>query len=99
MESTKHKRLAKQLADKLKVEYNPAKGVDIKTRDAAIEVEVNKETFDHGISQLKRSRKPRKYLAVPAELTDEAIKKTRGTGIGVMDQSGKIKKRSRKKNK
>ena len=99
MESQKHKRIAGQLADKLKTEYNPGKGVDIKTRDAAIEVEVSKETLNHGISQLKRSRKPRKYLAVPEELTNEAIKKTRNTGIGVMNQSGKIVKRSRKKSK
>lgn len=99
MESKKHQRLANQLAVKLKAKYNPDKGVDIKTRDAAIEVEVKKETLDHGISQLKRSRKPKKYLAVPAELTHEAIKKTKDTGIGVMNQSGKIMKRSRKKNK
>ncbi|RMH81055.1 MAG: hypothetical protein D6681_18405 [Calditrichaeota bacterium] len=99
MESKKHQRLAKQLASKLKTEYNSAKGVDIKTRDAAIEVEVSKETLDHGIRQLLRSRKVKKYLAVPQGLKNEAIKKTQGTGIGVMDPSGKIIKRSRKKSK
>lgn len=99
MESKKHQRLAQRVANRLKAEYNPIKGVDIKTGDAAIEVEVKKETIDHGIGQLKRSRKEKKYLAVSTELVAEAIKKTRGTGIGVMDSSGKIIKRSRKKRK
>jgi len=97
MESKKHERLANKLAKRLNADYNSSKGVDIKTKDAAIEVEVKRETLEHGISQLKSSRKEKKYLAVPSELIKEAIQKTKGTGIGVMSGSGHIKKRARKK--
>ena len=97
MESKKHRQISQLLASKLKAKYNPNKGVDIKTKESAIEVEVSKDTINHGIQQLQRSRKSKKYLAVPKELKQEAIKKTKGTGIGVMSSTGKIIKRSRKR--
>ena len=97
MPSKKHEDIAKKLAKKLNGNYDAQKGVDIKTKDKAIEVEVLPTTIDQGLSQLRRSRKEKKYLAVPPELKDLAIEKTQGTGIGVMLPSTRIVKKPRRK--
>jgi hypothetical protein len=97
MPSKKHEDIAHKLAGRLKSTYNPSQGVDIKTKDKAVEVEVLPTTIDHGLAQLRRSRKEKKYLAVPPELRDQALRKAKGTGIGVMLPSGEIVKRSKRK--
>jgi hypothetical protein len=94
MGETKHDRIAKQIARKKGTEYHSDKGVDVRTSTQAIEVEVDPATFSHGIRQLQGSQKAR-YLAVPNELVKEAIERTEGSGVGVMNEHGSIKKRAR----
>ena len=91
---TKHDRIAKEIAEKKGTEYHSDKGVDIRTHSQVIEVEVDPATFKEGVRQLRGSSKAR-YLAVPNELVGEAIEYTGGTGVGVMNEHGKIKKRAR----
>jgi hypothetical protein len=91
---TKHDRIAREIAEKKGSEYHPHKGVDIRTSGQAIEVEVDAGTLKEGVRQLQGSGKAR-YLAVPNELVKEAIEYTEGTGVGVMNEHGRIKKRAR----
>ena len=91
---TKHDRIAKEIANRKGTEYHSDKGVDIRTPTQAIEVEVDPATFKQGVRQLQGSKKAR-YLAVPNKLVKEAIEYTGGTGVGVMNEHGKIKKRAR----
>lgn len=91
---TKHDRIAQQIADKKGTEYHSDKGVDIRTSAQAIEVEVDAGKFKEGVQQLRGSTKAR-YLAVPNELVNEAIDYTKGSGVGVMNEHGRIKKRAR----
>lgn len=91
---TKHDRIAKEIANKKGTEYHSDKGVDVRTPSQAIEVEVDSATFKEGVRQLRGTNKAR-YLAVPNELVKEAIEYTEGTGVGVMNAHGKIKKRAR----
>jgi len=96
MAKSVHDEIAKRIAKKLGAEYKSDKGIDIVTKDRAIEVEVRKGTIDDGIKQVARSQKAR-YLAVNKSNIRNAVEKTDGTGIGVMGPTGTIiKKASRK---
>jgi hypothetical protein len=90
---TKHDRIAREIADKKGTEYHSDKGVDIRTPRQAIEVEVDAGKFKDGVRQLRGTDKAR-YLAVPNELVNEAIDYAQGTGVGVMNEHGRIKKRA-----
>jgi hypothetical protein len=85
--------IAERLATKFHTEYKPDKGIDIVTPNRVIEVEVYKTTLDEGVGQVERSSKAR-YLAVPKPIQKETIEKTKGTGIGVMSEYGRILKRA-----
>jgi hypothetical protein len=91
---TKHDRIAKEIAAKKGAEYHSDKGVDIRTPTQAIEVEVDAGKLKEGVQQLRGTSKAR-YLAVPKDLVKEAIEYTTGTGVGVMNEHGRIKKRAR----
>lgn len=94
---SKHDEIAKKLAKKFKTEYKSQKGIDLVLPDRVIEVETKKSGIYHGIKQIERSKKLR-YLAVNKININNAVQATRGTGIGVMSETGKIiKKASRKK--
>ena len=90
---TKHDRIAQEIATKKGTVYHADKGVDVRTSTQAIEVEVDAATFKEGVRQLQGSSKAR-YLAVPNEIVKDAIEYTQGTGVGVMNEHGKIKKRA-----
>lgn len=91
---TKHDRIAKEIAEKKRTVYHADKGVDVRTSAQAIEVEVDAAKFKEGVRQLRGTTKA-PYLAVPNELVREAIEYTEGTGVGVMNEHGRIKKRAR----
>ena len=94
MGETKHDRIAKAIAKKKGTVYHSDSGVDVRTPTQVIEVEVDSATFSHGIRQLQGSQKSR-YLAVPNGLVKDAIERTQGTGVGVMNEHGRIRKRAR----
>lgn len=96
MAKSRHDRIADRLARKFKTEHR-RKGVDIRVKDQAIEVAATASDLYQSMGQLRRSRKLKKYLAVPREFQVKAGQLTRGTGIGVMSPTGKILKRTRKK--
>ncbi|MBA7687891.1 hypothetical protein ES703_96365 [subsurface metagenome] len=90
---TKHDKIAKIISRKKGAEYNPGKGVDIKTRTQKIEVEVDQGKFKDGVRQLQGYRGAR-YLAVPNELVEEAVEYTKDLKVGVMNEKGEIIKRA-----
>ena len=89
-----HDEKADALAKKFGTDHD-RKGVDIKTKDKAIEITVKKDDIEKSVEQLNLSRKAKKYLAVPPKKVNFAKKVTKGTGIGVMSTTGNIRKRAR----
>ncbi len=87
---------AKHLAKKFKGKYF-RRGPDVKTREKVVEVAISDSDIYSSIKQLMRSRKPKKYLAIPGYKADLAKRLTKGTGIGIMNLNGKIIKKSRKR--
>jgi len=66
-------------------------------RDKVIEVETKKNSLSQGIGQVVKSQKAR-YLAVNKININNALEETKGTGVGVMSDTGRIiKKASRKR--
>lgn len=94
---TIHDEIAKKMAKKLKIEYKSDRGIDLVTSNQVIEIETKKSGISQGIKQVEKSPKAR-YLAVNKININNALEATKGTGIGVMNEKGKIiKKASRKK--
>jgi len=93
MAKSKHDQIAEKLARKFCVPYKSDKGIDLVTPTRVIEVEIKDGGLDQGMSQIVRSSKAR-YLAVPKSLEKKALEKTKGTGIGVMRESGAIIKKA-----
>ena len=96
MAKSKHDRIAEKIAKARNTEYNPGKGPDIITSNFATEIEVDENKLSEGIRQLQGFRKP-VYIAVPNEILQEAVKRTKGTTVGVMNENGKIVKPSKRK--
>lgn len=96
--ASQHDRIAKKLAKKFKTPYL-REGVDLKPKNKAIEVATTMPDLYQSIGQLNSSRKPVKYMAVPSPLISEAYRLLKGSGIGIMDERGKIRKRGRRKRK
>ncbi|HIC92335.1 MAG TPA: hypothetical protein EYP21_09820 [Syntrophaceae bacterium] len=97
MAKSKHDKIAENLAKRFGSEYKKHKGIDIVTRDRVIEVETTRNGIYQGINQVKRSSKAR-YIAVNDRNIENALNATKRTGIGVMNEKGKIiKKASRKR--
>jgi len=96
MAKSLHDEIAEKIAKKLGTEYKPHKGIDI-VKGVVVEVETKKESLQQGLKQVIKSQKPR-YLAVNKQNIKNALEITKGTGVGVMSQTGRIvKKASRKK--
>lgn len=92
-ESRSHETTANRIARKLGAEYNPGKGVDIKSPQATVEVETPK-TVAEAPAQL-RGHRGRVYVAASNQAAvDAALAVTEGTTIGVMDNQGNVVKRS-----
>ena len=93
MAKSKHDQIAENLAKEFGAEYKKHQGIDIVTKKRVIEVETTKKGIYQGMNQIKRSPKPR-YMAVDDKNIQNALEATEGTGIGVMDENGKILKRA-----
>ena len=91
--TSKHDKTAAQLARKEGVPYNRGQGPDVVSDHRAIEVETA-ETVSDGLRQLRGFRKPVYIAGADAQGTKAALKRTRGTTVGVMDPLGKIVKPS-----
>ena len=96
MSSSKHDAVATRIANKRRAEYNKGQGPDIVTADAAIEVETA-ATVKDGLRQLQGFRKPVYIAAADQKALDAALQATDGKTVGVMDEHGKIVRRSTRK--
>ena len=96
MESKQHKDIANKIARIKGSEYHSDKGIDVRTKTQAIEIEVDTNAFGHAKQQLAGStRAP--YLAVPNSLVKSALRSLQGTRFGVMNESANIYKTGRGK--
>lgn len=91
-----HDEIADRLAKKFKTKHR-REGVDIVSKNRAMEVAITKEDMVQSFGQLKRSRAQKKYLIVPPPLYKNAERLLKDSGIGIMNPRGKIRKRSRRK--
>ena len=89
---TQHDRIARRVA-RLHGGHVPAKGADIIAPRMVGEVEVTSGKLGEGIRQLRGYRKPR-YLVVPDKLVPEALARTKGLKVGVMDEHGRVVKKA-----
>ena len=92
-ESKAHAAVANRLARQLGTAYNRGAGADVQTRSVAIEVETEKTVGDAG-RQLQGHRKPVYVAGTSRAATQAALDRYSKTGIGVMDASGRVLKRS-----
>lgn len=95
---SKHDIVANKIAKKEGVEYNKGKGPDIKTKDRGIEIE-SEGTIPDGLRQLQGFKKPVYIVGSTPKATKEALELTEGKTVGVMNEKGKIIKRSTRKRK
>lgn len=94
MPSEEHERIARRLGRKFGTPYKPERrGPDIQTPKMVVEVGTDPARVLEEMRQVGRSKKPR-YVAGPNDFVQAAVDASRGKGIGVMDQHGKIVKRS-----
>lgn len=93
MGQSKHDRVARQIARKEGVEYNPGQGADIQSSRRAIEVETA-GTISDASRQLQGYQKPVYVAGVDNKAVKAALEQYENTTIGVMRQSGKIVKPS-----
>ena len=96
-ESISHTTTANRLANKFKTDYNKGKGPDINTDKLAIEVETEDSVSDAS-RQLQGFNKPVYVVGTNQKAIQKALKKYENTTIGVMDNQGKIVKRSTRTN-
>ena len=94
--ATKHDKTAQSIADKKGTDYNKGPGPDIKASRQVIEVETV-DTIKDAARQLQGFKGPVYVAGADEAATEKALKHYSGTTIGVMDPSGKIRKRSTRK--
>lgn len=95
-ESKKHRETARRIARKEGVEYNPGPGPDVLGKTRKIEVETSTTVAD-GIRQLQGYREPVYIAGADDKAVQAALDHTKGTTVGVMNNQGKIVKRSTRK--
>ena len=92
-ESRSHKTTANRLAAQHNAEYNRGPGADIKAGGITIEVETPETVADAG-RQLSGHRGPVYVAGTNKKAVEQALDLYGDSTIGVMDNQGKIVKRS-----
>ena len=92
--ASQHDRAVTRIANRYGGKHR-REGTDLLTDGLTIEVAMGKSDLYQSLKQLKKSRAQKKYIAVPSDLLEDARKVTKGTGIGIMNTAGTIKKRTR----
>ena len=95
---TKHDRTALKIAKQKGTDYNRGQGPDVITPRQVIEVETAGTVRD-GLRQLQGFQKPAYIAGADVAATKAALEATQNTTVGVIDQSGKIVKRSTRKSR
>ena len=93
MAFSKYEKIGWAIARRKGAEFNKGRGPDIETRTQAIKVSTNMRELNNSSTHLRGLKKSR-YVAVPSDMVRNALEHFAGTKIGVMTQTGKIKKRA-----
>jgi len=93
MSSSKHDKIAQQIAKKEGTEYNKGAGADVQGKRRAIEIETP-DTLCDAARQLSGYQKPVYVAPTDQKAVKAAVKRYKNTTIGVMSPSGKVVKRS-----
>ncbi len=96
MAKSKHDQTAEKLAKKERTQYNRGQGADIQGGRRVIEVETEATVRD-GLRQLQGYQKPVYIAGADEEATQAALKATKGTTVGVMDDKGNVVRSSSRK--
>ena len=91
-----HDEIAEKLAKKFGAEYKKDKGIDIVTKNRVIKVETKKNSLSQAKKQVQNSPKAR-YIAVNRINIKNTLNATKGTGIGIINQTGRIAKKAERK--
>ena len=89
----KHDEVARRIAKQEGVPYNPGQGPDVQGRKRIVEVET-KGTVKDGLRQLRGFKKPVFIAGADKAAVERALEATKNTTVGVMDEHGKVVKRS-----
>lgn len=95
-ESRSHERASKNIARKYRTEYNRGQGPDIRTPKITVEVETE-DTIGDAARQLQGHRGPVYVAVTNHRAVQKALDRYKDSTIGVMDNTGKIIKRSTRK--
>ena len=90
---TKHDYIARRIARRNRTRYNRGQGPDINNYRRAVEVETA-DTVRDGFRQLQGFRKPVYIAGADERATRIALKRARGTTVGVMNSRGEVVRRS-----
>ena len=93
--SAEHDAIADRLAKKFRAKHYRT-GFDVRKHDLVIEVALSEQQIRESVKKLKGSKVKRRYVAVRHEEIDKATKLARGTGVGVMNMLGEIRKRTKR---
>jgi hypothetical protein len=96
MESKSHKTTANRIARKLRTEYNSGEGADVVSNNMVVEIETE-TTVNGGLNQLRGYQKPVYIAGTNKKAVEKALQTTKGTTVGVMNNQGKVIKRSTRK--
>jgi len=94
--SEEHDAIAERLAKKFHARYY-RRGIDVRKPGLKIEVALSEQEIRESIGKLEDSRVEKRYVATRYENIDKAIKLAKGTGVGIMNTLGEIRKRTRRK--
>ena len=92
----KHDETAKKIASQKGASYNRGQGPDVQTPQQVIEVETADTIGDAG-RQLAGFRRAAYVAGADKNAAEKALEHYKGTTIGVMDDKGKVLKRSTRK--
>jgi len=90
-----HDRAARRIANMLGGDYDSKRSPDVISKDSRVEVKTYAAEIPKALDQLGRSAK-KKYVALPAGEHEDAKRQLEGTGVGLMDWNGNVRKRPRR---
>lgn len=91
-----HDVAARRIAKQNRGTYWPKSSPDVRAYDRLVEVKSKASELPKALRQLGKGQR-KKYVALPGQQVPTAVKRLKGTGVGVMNYHGKVVKRARRR--